>query len=69
MPARHADGYRRLVEAGELPLPAEIRTYHRERLQHAAKTAGKTCGPDLAIDSVYELTEDIGKLVPGAWEV
>ena len=67
MPARDADGYLRLVDMGELPFPAEIRSYHRERLEHAAKAAGKAYGPDLAIDSVYELSEDIGKLMPNAW--
>ena len=67
MPARDADGYLRLVDMGELPFPAEIRSYHRDRLEHAAKAAGKAYGPDLAIDSVYELSEDIGKLMPNAW--
>ncbi len=28
-PARDADGYLRLADRGELPLPAEIRSYHR----------------------------------------
>jgi methylaspartate mutase epsilon subunit len=67
MPARDADGYLRLLDMGELPLPDEIRRYHRERLEHAAKSAGKAFGPDLAIDSVYELSEDIGTLLPGGW--
>jgi glutamate mutase epsilon subunit len=55
------------VDTGELPLPAEIRSYHRECLERAAKAAGKAYGPDLAIDSVYELSEDIGKLMPNTW--
>ena len=67
MPARDADGYLRLLDMGELPLPDEIRRYHRERLEHAAKSAGKAFGPDLAIDSVYELSEDIGALLPAGW--
>jgi methylaspartate mutase epsilon subunit len=67
MPARDADGYLRLVDTGELPLPAEIRGYHRECLERAAKASGKAYGPDLAIDSVYELSEDIGKLMPNTW--
>jgi methylaspartate mutase epsilon subunit len=67
MPARDADGYLRLVDTGELPLPAEIRSYHRECLERTAKAAGKAYGPDLAIDSVYELSEDIGKLMPNTW--
>ena len=67
MPARDADGYLRLVDTGELPFPAEIRSYHRECLERAAKATGKAYGPDLAIDSVYELSEDIGKLMPNTW--
>jgi len=65
MPARDADGYLRLVDTGALPFPPEIRAWHRECLQRAAKAGGKAFGPDLAIDSVYELSEDIAKLVPG----
>ncbi|MEK9751984.1 MAG: methylaspartate mutase subunit E [Rhodospirillaceae bacterium] len=64
MPARDADGYIRMVDIGDLPLPAEIAAYHRERLQATASGSGKVYGPDLAIDSVYELSEDIGKLMP-----
>ena len=67
MPARDAEGYLRLVDMGELPFPAEIRSYHRECLQRAAKASGKAYGPDLAIDSVYEMSEDIGKLMPNSW--
>jgi len=67
MPARDAEGYLRLVDIGNLPFPTEIRNYHRECLQRAAAVAGKTYGPDLAIDSVYELSEDIGTLMPNAW--
>ncbi len=67
MPARDADGYLRLSDMGDLPLPAEVRSYHRERLECAAKASGKAYGPDLAIDSVYELSEDIGKLMPDVW--
>ena len=69
MPARDANGYLRLVDTGNLPLPDQIKTYHRERLEAAAKADGKTYGPDLAIDSVYELSEDIGRLLPNIFPV
>ncbi|MDP6952411.1 MAG: methylaspartate mutase subunit E [Alphaproteobacteria bacterium] len=64
MPARDGDGYLRLVDIGGLPFPEKIATYHRERLEAMTKAGGKTFGPDLAIDSVYELSEDLGKLMP-----
>jgi len=64
MPARDVDGYIRMVDTGALPLPAEIKTYHRQRLEATASETGQAYGPDLAIDSVYELSEDIGKLMP-----
>lgn len=67
MPARDAEGYLRLVDSGGLPFPADVLSYHRERLEHAAKTSGRRYGPNLAIDSVYELSEDVGMLVPNAW--
>jgi len=64
MPARDGDGYLRMVDTGDLPLPKRILDYHRNRLEAAAQASGKTYGPDLAIDSVYELSEDLGKLMP-----
>jgi methylaspartate mutase epsilon subunit len=65
MPARDGDGYLRMVDTGALALPETIKTFHRERLQSAAAAAGKAYGPDLAIDSVYEMSEEIGALMPG----
>jgi glutamate mutase epsilon subunit len=54
-----------MVDTGALALPETIKTFHRERLQSAAAAAGKAYGPDLAIDSVYEMSEEIGALMPG----
>jgi len=68
MPARDGDGYLRMVDFGDLAIPDEIRTYHREKLEAAAKASGQAFGPDQAIDSVYELSEDIGKLMPFPWK-
>jgi len=67
MPARDADGYLRIVDFGALAIPERIRAYHRERLKKAARLSGTAFGPDQAIDSVYELSEDIGKLLPFPW--
>lgn len=64
MPARDGDGYLRLVDTGNLPFPKHILDFHRQRLEAAAKASGKTYGPDLAIDSVYELSCDISELMP-----
>ena len=64
MPARDGDGYLRMVDTGALPLPDEVKQYHRDRLQTRAANAGKTYGPDLAIDSVYEISEEISTLMP-----
>jgi len=64
MPARDADGYLRIVDFGDLAIPAGIQGYHREQLEIAARKSGQAFGPDQAIDSVYELSEDIGKLMP-----
>lgn len=68
MPARDGDGYLRLVDTGNLPFPKEVRDFHEQRLRAAAKASGKTYGPDLAIDSVYELSANISDLMPNSWE-
>ena len=64
MPARDDKGYLRILDFGKMPFPDDVMTYHEERLRARAEASGKPYGPDLAIDSVYEFSEDMEKLLP-----
>jgi methylaspartate mutase epsilon subunit len=67
MPARDADGYIRILRAGDMPFGPEVLDYHEERLRRRAEKEGKPYGLDLAVSSVYEMSEDLGTLIPYPW--
>lgn len=64
MPARDADGYLRIVDPGFMPFPKDVMEIHAEKLQRRAIREGVPFGHELAVSSVYELAEPIGKLLP-----
>lgn len=66
LPARDDDGYLRILNAGDLPFPKEVRQFHEDRLRARAEKAGVHYeGTELAVQSVYEISETIEQLVPG----
>jgi methylaspartate mutase epsilon subunit len=64
MPARDADGYLRILSAGGVPIPRDVMAYHEERLRKRAEKDGIPFGDDLAVSSVYELSEALERLMP-----
>ncbi|OGA30767.1 MAG: methylaspartate mutase subunit E [Betaproteobacteria bacterium RIFCSPLOWO2_02_FULL_68_150] len=69
LPARDGDGCLRIVDAGLMPFPKEILEFHEERLRRRAERDGIAFGPDLAVASVYEISEPIAKLLPDRWQL
>lgn len=67
MPARDADGYLRILDPGLMPFPRDVMEFHSEQLRKRAERERVAFGPDLAINSVYEISEPIGKLLPDKW--
>lgn len=67
MPARDADGYLRILDPGYMPFPKEVIEVHEERLKKRAEREKVPFGPDLAVESVYELSEPIAKLLSDRW--
>ena len=67
MPARDADGYLRILDAADMPFPKDILEIHAEKLAQRARRDGVPFGPDLAVQSVYELSEPLGKLLSDKW--
>ncbi len=64
MPARDIDGYLRILSPGLMPIPAEVMAYHEERLRKQAEKSRVPFGDDLAVASVYEISESLEKLMP-----
>lgn len=67
LPARDEAGYLRILDAGDMPFPREVREYHEERLRSRARHEGVDFhSPELAIASVYEISEELRRLLPDA---
>ncbi len=67
MPARDADGYLRILDAADMPFPKDVLEIHAEKLKRRAQREGVAFGPELAIQSVYEISEPIAKLLSDKW--
>ena len=64
LPARDVDGYLRILNPGEMPFPKEVMDYHEERLRKRAEKEGVPYDHELAVSSVYELSESLQSLAP-----
>ncbi len=65
LPARDADGYLRILDAGDMPFPKDVLDFHEDRLRERAGREGVPYDHDLAVTSVYEISESLDKLIPG----
>jgi len=69
VPARDVDGCIRIIEPGDVPIPKDVLEVHEERLRRRAEKERVPFGPDLAVSSVYEISETIGQLLPDRLEI
>jgi methylaspartate mutase epsilon subunit len=69
LPARDVDGYLRIVDPGLMPFPKDVMELHEERLRKRAEREAIAYGPDLSVDSVYEIARPIATLLPDTWAV
>lgn len=67
MPARDADGYLRVLDAADVPLPREALQVHEDGLRRRAERLGCSVDHELAVQSVYELSEPLAELMPDDW--
>lgn len=65
MPARDGQGYLRILNPAGMPLPREIMEVHEAGLRQGTAPSGY--GLDLAVQSVYELSEPLEKLLADDW--
>ncbi|MEX2240978.1 MAG: methylaspartate mutase subunit E [Burkholderiales bacterium] len=64
LPARDVDGCLRIVDPGLMPFPKDVLEFHEERLRRRAERDAIPFGPELAVASVYEISEPVAKLLP-----
>jgi methylaspartate mutase epsilon subunit len=64
MPARDARGYLRIFDPGDVPLPRDVMEVHTAGLRERAANEGVAFDRELAIRSVYELSEPLSTLMP-----
>ncbi len=67
MPARDIDGYLRMFDCGEMPMDSDVMDYHHERIRKRAERDNVPFDHELAVASVYELSEGLDKLIPFPW--
>ena len=63
MPARDVDGCMRIFDPGLMPFPKDVMQIHEEKLRQRASRENVPYGVDLAVQSVYEISEPIAKLL------
>ena len=69
MPARDADGYLRIYDPADMPIPKDVMAVHEEGLKKRAEAEGVPYDRDLAVKSVYEISEPLDRLLPFPWAV
>src|SRR5579875_3495018 len=67
MPARDVDGCLRILDPGAMPFPKDVLAFHEERLRKRAERERVSFGRELAVSSVYELSEPLDKLLSDTW--
>lgn len=67
MPARDAEGCLRIFDAGFMPIPKDVMEIHEERLRKRAEKEGVPFDEQLAVASVYEISEPVSLLAPYPW--
>ncbi|MCC6534603.1 MAG: methylaspartate mutase subunit E [Burkholderiales bacterium] len=67
LPARDADGYLRIVDPGLMPFSREVMEIHEAKLRLRARRDKIAYGPDLAVASVYEISEPVATLLSDKW--
>ena len=64
LPARDVDGYLRTFDPGNMPIPGDVLRFHEERLRKRAERERRPYDHELAVTSVYEMSQPIGDLLP-----
>jgi len=67
MPARDVDGCLRILDPGNMPFPKEVLEFHEEKLRLRAEKEKQPYDLNLAVSSVYEMSESMQTLLSDKW--
>ena len=67
MPARDIDGCLRIFDPGSMPFPKEVLEFHEEKLRLRAEKEKQPYDLNLAVSSVYEMSESMQTLLSDKW--
>lgn len=67
MPARDIDGCLRILDPGNMPFPKEVMEFHEEKLRLRAQKEKQPYDLNLAVSSVYEMSEPMQTLLSDKW--
>ena len=67
MPARDIDGCLRILDPGNMPFPREVLEFHEEKLRLRAEKEKQPYDLNLAVSSVYEMSEPMQTLLSDKW--
>jgi methylaspartate mutase epsilon subunit len=67
MPARDIDGCLRILDPGNMPFPKEVLEFHEEKLRLRAEKEKQPYDFNLAVSSVYEMSESMQTLLSDKW--
>lgn len=57
MPIRDNEGAVRVFDAGNVPLPADVRNYHREKIADRAAAEGRSASFQMVVDDIYAISK------------
>ena len=64
LPARDVDGYLRMFDPGGMPIPGDVLQFHEEQLRRRAERECRPYDHELAVTSVYEMSQPLSDLLP-----
>ena len=67
MPARDVDGCLRILDPGNMPFSKEVMEFHTEKLRLRAEKEKQPYDINLAVSSVYEMSESMETLLSDKW--
>jgi len=67
MPARDVDGCLRILDPGNMPFSKEVLEFHTEKLRLRAEKEKQPYDINLAVSSVYEMSESMETLLSDKW--
>jgi methylaspartate mutase epsilon subunit len=67
MPARDVDGCLRILDPGNMPFSKEVMEFHTEKLRLRAEKEKQPFDINLAVSSVYEMSESMETLLSDKW--